>query len=145
MYIGARAFLLLSNDESNLSSVALSNHSCYIRGVWREPPTLNKHFWWDEIRSWDTTRLRKETELNRARKIYNLLSLRNKSLSNVQHFDGIDVKILPNMVEAVQRYSGLVNEQSEVEQDHNVKDLSIVYEVMRKWDKVFSLYGGRLD
>ena len=141
--LGARAFRLLVNDESNLNSVALSNHSCHIRGV--GPPTLNEHFWWDEIRSWDTTRLRKETELNRARKIYNILSLRNKSLSNVQHFDGIDVKILPNMVEAVQRYSGLVNEQSEVEQDHNVKDLSIVYEVMRKWDKVFSLYGGRLD
>ena len=46
------------------------------------------------------------------------------------------------MIEAVQRYSGsgLINEPSEVVQDHNVKDLSIVYEVMRKWDKVFSLY-----
>ncbi len=141
--VGARAFRLLLNDESNLNSVALSNHSCYIRGV--GPPTLNKHFWWDEIRSWDMIRLRKETELNRARKIYNLLSLRNDSLSNVQHFDGIDVEILPNMIEAVQKYSGLIFEQSEVERDHNVKDLSIVYEVMRKWDKVISLYGGRLD
>ncbi|KAL7454337.1 hypothetical protein ACHAWC_006938 [Mediolabrus comicus] len=146
--VGAGAFCLVLNDERNLNSAALSNHSCHIPGV--GPPSLNKNVLrqeWHEIRSWDMTRLRKETEMNRAQKIYNLLYSRNKSLTNVQHFDGIDVQILPNMVEAVQRYSGIISEQceGEVEQHYNAEDLSIVYEVMRKWDKVFSLYGGRLD
>ena len=141
--VGAGAFCLVLNDERNLNSAALSNHSCHIPGV--GPPSLNKNvLWqeWHEIRSWDMTRLRKETELNRAQKIYNLLYSRNKSLSNVQHFDGIDVQILPNMVEAVQRYSGIISEQceGEVEQHYNAEDLSIVYEVMQKWDNVFSLY-----
>ena len=69
--------------------------------------------------------------------------MRNKSIStsNVKYFDGIDVKILPFMLKAVQRYA------IEIHAYGSVKALSIVYEVMRKWDKVFPLYtdGGNND
>ena len=63
------------------------------------------------------------------------------STSNVQHFDDIDVKLLPSILEAVPRYASVVHPT-----DHHracycrVEPLSIVYEVMRKWDKVFPLY-----
>jgi hypothetical protein len=53
--------------------------------------------------------------------------------SNVQYFDDIDVKILPFMLKAVQRYAIVIHPYD------SVKALSIVYEVMRKWDKVFPL------
>ena len=56
------------------------------------------------------------------------------STSNVQHFDEIDVKILPFMLKAAQKYA------IEIHAYGSVKALSIVYEVMRKWDKVFPLY-----
>ena len=60
-------------------------------------------------------------------------------MSNVQHFDDIDVEVLPNMVEAVQKYANMLD-RSVDRYGGNVKSLSIVYEVMRKWDKAFPLY-----
>ena len=59
-------------------------------------------------------------------------------MSNVQHFGDIDVNVLPHMVEAVQTYAeaeaymGLAGIP--------LTALSIVYEVMRKWDKVLPVY-----
>ncbi len=81
---------------------------------------------------------------NRDRKIYSILSSRNKTISNVQHFDDIDVKLLPNVLESVQRYSKYATRWHK----HESKPLSIVYEVMRKWDKAFPLYksgAGNID
>ena len=136
--VGKESLRLALYDDRSLNSVSDSNHSCYIVGI------LLAFYWnksapWCEIRTWDVDDLRKETAMNRAQKIYRLLSSRNESLSNVQHFDDIDVKILPNMIEAVQRYwkSYLP-----------LNSLSIVYEVLRKWEKVFPLYnmeGGNTD
>jgi hypothetical protein len=63
------------------------------------------------------------------------------STSNVQHFDGIDVKILPFMLKAVQTYASVEHPDDRFLLGYfRVKALSIVYEVMRKWDKVFPLY-----
>ncbi len=135
-HVGKEAFCLVLHNDSNLNSIADSNHSCSVQGVGSD--------------CWTTNRLRKEggwhdapESFNRARKIYNLLSLRNKSMStsNVQYFDGIDVKILPFMLKAVQRYAIAIHPYE------YVAALSIVYEVMRKWDKVFPLYtdGGNND
>ena len=50
-------------------------------------------------------------------------------MSNVQHFGDIDVKLLPNVLEAVQKYSITLNDSD----DDIVQASSIVYEVMRKW------------
>uniref|UniRef100_A0A7S2L9Q1 Uncharacterized protein n=1 Tax=Skeletonema marinoi TaxID=267567 RepID=A0A7S2L9Q1_9STRA len=95
-------------DEASLNSVADSNHSCCIE-------TDNFSGNNDEDR-----------EINRAQKIYTLLSIRNKSMSNAQDFGYIDVKLLPNILEVVQKYS-----QSMSEDNYYVRDFSIVYEVMR--------------
>ena len=66
--------------------------------------------------------------------------------SNVQHFDDIDVKLLPLMIKAVQRYASVVHRHDHQRVDYcRVEPLSIVYEVMRKWDKVFPLYTNRGD
>ena len=55
-------------------------------------------------------------------------------MSNVQYFGDIDANILPHMVGAVQKYaSWQLNSEAE-------SDFVDVYEVMRKWDKVFPVY-----
>jgi hypothetical protein len=119
---GGEAFRLVVNDDSTLNSVADSNHSCSVYLSVNNSWNLNLYDSGNE--------LAKDLEKNRALKIYILLSSRNRSMSNVQHFGGMDIKMLPNMIEAVQRYAELAS----------VKELSIVYEVMRKWEEVFPLY-----
>ncbi len=128
---GKKAFDLVVHDDSSLNSIANTNHSCrvYVVGFGC----------WNEYRVWRDGAWRETPEsLNRARKIYNLLSTRNKSMSmsNVQHFDEIDIKLLPSILEAVQRYAIAIHRAGYV----RVEPLSIVYEVMRKWDKAFPLY-----
>jgi hypothetical protein len=127
---GGESFRLVLNDDSTLNSVSDSNHSCKIclDGI-NNPWKMHRVF--ESIND-----LSKERGENRGRKIYRLLSSRNKSISNVQHFGDIDVKILPEIVRAVQKYA-----KFQVETDGDfVRELSIVYELMRKWEKVFPLY-----
>jgi Leucine-rich repeat (LRR) protein len=121
--VGAEAFRIVLCDESSLNSVAGSNDSCSVYGF--------DDFCWTKNRS-------ELVDENRGRKIYSILSFRNKMMSNVQHFDDVDVKLLPKMLESVQRYSKYVVRGHK--HDSIVEALSIVYEVMRKWDKVFPLY-----
>jgi len=113
--VGDEALRRALCDETSLNSVADSNHSCCIE-------TDNFSGNNDEDR-----------EINRAEKIYGLLSSRNKTMSNVQDFGDIDVKLLPNILESVQKYSNYGDEDI-------VKASSIVYEIMRCWDKVSHLY-----
>jgi hypothetical protein len=115
--VGAEALCRALSDEISLNSIADSNHSCFIEEFTEENES--------EVR-----------EINRARKIYGLLSSRNETMSNVQYFGDIDLKLLPNVLEAVQKYSLRLRDGD----DDNVKASSIVYEVMRRWDKLSSLY-----
>ena len=128
--VGGESFRLVLHDDSTLNSVSDSNHSCKIclDGI-NNPWKMNRLY--ESINDLGIAR-----EMNRGRKIYKLLSSRHKSTSNVQHFGGIDVKILPDIVLAVQKYASC---QVETDVDF-VRELSIVYELMRKWDKVFPLY-----
>ena len=118
---GEVAFLSVLCDESSLNAAADSNHICIVYG----DTQLDLHSY----------NCLSDMEKNRARKVYALLSSRNKTMSNVQHFSDIDLKILPNMLAAVQKYSSDVQNY-----DPKVNPLSIVYEIMRKWDKVIPLY-----
>ena len=134
---GKEAFRPVLGDESNLNAAADSNHICCV----------HFDFACASLNYWN---LHDDEQINRGSKIYALLSLRNKTTSNTHHFGDIDMKILPNMLEAVQKYSNVTNEYLNAffshsvreERMHNVTALSIVYEVMRKWDKTFPLYNG---
>eukprot|EP00985_Skeletonema_marinoi_P005072 scaffold2191_cov92-Skeletonema_marinoi.AAC.5 len=108
--VGAESLRLALFDESSLNSVADSNHVCNIRLI----GTLALR--WKNVSE--------DMGQNRGRKIYRLLSSRNKTMSNVQHFGDVDVKLLPNMLDAVQKYSNDGGNDC-------VKAASIVYEMMR--------------
>ncbi len=137
--VGKEALRLVLQNDSSLNLIADSNHSCCV--------VLNQFDFWNvAFVGWNE----KPDSFNRARKIYNLLSKRNKSRStpNVQHFDDIDIKLLPSILEAVQRYASVVYSFDRHRPGYcRVEPLSIVYEVMRKWDIVFPLYtdGGDND
>ncbi len=138
---GYEALRLVLHNDSSLNSLADSNHSCVLEGV---------EFSWnvDRVRKNETWHEATES-FNRARKIYKLLSARNKSMStsNVQHFDDVDIKLLPSILEAVQSYASVVHPSDRHRAGYcRVEPLSIAYEVMRKWDKVFPLYtdGGNI-
>ena len=118
---GEEAFRSVLCDISGLNAASDSNHSCEVYAGSR----LN-------LSSYNSP-MGMNMQRNRARKIYALLSLRNDTTSNVQHFSDIDLKLLPNILQAMQKYSNYMREYSEV-------PLSIVYEIMRKWDKVTPLY-----
>jgi len=116
---GDALFCIAVCNESSLNSVADSNHSCMIETEYALDGNENE-----------------ERGINRAKKIYRLLSSRHKTMSNVQQFGDIDVKLLPNVLEAVQKYSNRF-----IDGDDDIgKAFSIVYEIMRCWDKVPSLY-----
>ncbi len=125
--VGEEALRVAVRNESSLNSVADSNHNCIIESE-------------DSINGNESD----SRKINRARKIYALLSSRNETMSNVQHFGDIDVKLLPNILETVQKYSNTTyvfsNTTRVWESRVYVKALSIVYEVMRRWDKVSPLY-----
>ncbi len=122
-------------DNSSLNAVADLNHTCSIDVGWSAPD-------YDEI--FDDWNSHEKKQVNRGRKIYNILSSRNKTMSNAQHFGNIEVKILPNMLAAVHKYYDASTEydltNDMYKHDPKVEPLSIAYEIMRKWDKVFPLY-----
>ncbi|KAK1739037.1 leucine-rich repeat protein [Skeletonema marinoi] len=118
--VGAESLRLALFDESSLNSVADSNHVCNIRLI----GTLALR--------WNNSS--QDMGQKRGKKIYRLLSDRNETMSNVQHFGDIDVKLLPNMLDAVQKYSNDGGNDC-------VKAASIVYEMMRFWDQVTPFIG----
>ena len=119
-------------DGSSLNSAANSNHCCF----------LHDHMEYLDSNPNFSNCMRD----NRGRKIYCLLSSRHKTMSNVQHLDDLSVKVVPNIIEAVQNYGKIVDENV-----HNggicvddpsqviVRSLSLVFEIM-KWHKVIDLY-----
>ena len=124
------AFRSVLFDESSLNAAADSNHCCYLYELGFESQfNLNR---------------RPGQYYNRGRKIYKLLSSRNRTMSNTKHFDDVDVKTLPYMLENIQAYETTLesnmSDGAEYNDDLTVACLSIVYEIMRKWDKVFCLY-----
>ena len=129
--VGAEALCRVLWDSSSLNAAADTNHCCKIDMGISSGLTYARIF--------DDWNNHEEEQINRGMTIYHLLSSRHKTMSNVQYFGDIDVKLLPNMLAAVQKYYDasmeyLTNKMTEAD------SLSIVYEIMRKWDKAFPLY-----
>ena len=129
----AQVFRPVMFDDSSLNAAADSNHICFLGDctIHESHFILNNSY---------------ERYVNRGEKIYSLLSSRHRTMSNTQYFSDMDVKILPNMLDSIQRYEMIAQSSKDADtldenqHDVTVGSLSIVYEVMRKWEKVFCLY-----
>lgn len=76
----------------------------------------------------------------RQKKIYSVLSSRNRELSNVEHFENIHVKLLPNMLNSIQNYSNYHEDDDISQVRGHVQPLSIVYEVCRNWEESIAVF-----
>eukprot|EP00579_Thalassiosira_antarctica_P003598 CAMPEP_0201904696 /NCGR_PEP_ID=MMETSP0902-20130614/56131_1 /ASSEMBLY_ACC=CAM_ASM_000551 /TAXON_ID=420261 /ORGANISM="Thalassiosira antarctica, Strain CCMP982" /LENGTH=264 /DNA_ID=CAMNT_0048438791 /DNA_START=83 /DNA_END=878 /DNA_ORIENTATION=+ len=82
-----------------------------------------------------------EPKALRGKKIYSVLSSRNRECSNVHYLEGAPVEFLPDMFGAIQQYSEYhLQDNSPWQDDDDVNALSIVFEIVRWWDKGFSVY-----
>ena len=130
--IGFTALRNAVYDPTSLNTVSDSNHTCYISNV---------DFGDNALQNFSPSNTN-----NRARKMYYLLSLRNREGSNVNHLnlefgdendDEDSIKLVPKVLDSVIHYSH--------EQEGNaawVPPLSIMFEVMRSW-KMPELYERR--
>ena len=120
--------------DSKLNAVAESNHTCVI------------HYTGDERLNCEINGGKESGNLigpkaARGKKIYYVLSSRNRECSNVHYLEGVPVEFLPNMFMAIQQYSEYhLQDKSPSQDDNDVNALSIVFEIVRRWDKGFSVY-----
>jgi len=138
--VGWAALRKVEFDDSSLNAAADSNHKCAIQ----YPPDGS-----EAIEGVDTSEMNDNPQSQvhlasyyvRQKKIYSVLSKRNRELSNVGHFEDVPVEILPNMLHSIQRYSHYrVGDQDISQGSGDVKPLSIVYEVCRNWDESLSAF-----
>ena len=117
-------------DPASLNSMSDCNHTCRIEGIDLDSVLGNRP---------ETTPLD-----NRRRKLYHLISLRNREGSNVRHLnsefgdedeDEVTLKLVPRVLERVHCYSNGYRADT-------VRPLSITYEILRGW-KMPELYEQR--
>ena len=135
--IGEEALGKALYNPTSLISLSDCNHTCRIHG-------LN----WSADIPFDP--LGYTPKENRARKLYHLLSARNREGSNVCHFNlefgdenenDESLKLVPKVLESVQRYAV---SQSCGECIDYLPPLSVVYEILRGW-KMPELYEKRCN
>eukprot|EP00578_Thalassiosira_sp_NH16_P022219 CAMPEP_0181082820 /NCGR_PEP_ID=MMETSP1071-20121207/3825_1 /TAXON_ID=35127 /ORGANISM="Thalassiosira sp., Strain NH16" /LENGTH=489 /DNA_ID=CAMNT_0023164431 /DNA_START=39 /DNA_END=1508 /DNA_ORIENTATION=+ len=135
---GLNALKVALFDGTSLSSAADSNHTCYIdieriddhTNSLVQTGVINFPLDADEYDNPDTQYAPKAC---RQKKIYSLLSMRNRDCSNAHYLDEVPVEIMPEMLIAIQEYA------RHCDVDVDVKALSIVFEIMRRWDKALSI------
>ena len=117
-------------DSMSLNSAADSNHTCYISPVSK----FNGNTDIGKLTLYEPKQVRQK-------KVYRIISSRNRKCSNVKHFDGVPVELLPEILTSIQQYSEYhLGDNAPPKCDESADSLSVVYEIMRWWDKSVSVY-----
>ena len=137
---GWKALRKAEFDDSSLNAAADSNHTCAIK----YPPDGSK-----AIERVDTSEMNGNrscetifgSKFVRQKKIYSVLSLRNRDFSNVKHFEDVPVETLPYMLQSIQEYSNYRDGGADISQVRgHVNPLSIVYEICRNWEDSLAVF-----
>ncbi|EJK76693.1 hypothetical protein THAOC_01531, partial [Thalassiosira oceanica] len=116
-------------DDSSLNAVADSNHVCIIEGMGFHLPGGSGYYY---VRR---TRKSYDPKQSRARKIFHLLSQRNKQGTNAHHLEaemgGDTLKVVPLALAAIQVYKLPWNRGF---RGAAGAKLSIMYELVRSWN-----------
>jgi len=121
-------------DKTSLNSASDSNHTCTIGG--NDLGSVNGNVKNQEV----------FYPVNiRQKKVYSILSARNRTLSNVDHFDDdMPVELLPNILTTIERYAKYheTNEEDDAppRDSQDVKPLSVVFEILQRWDKSLAVF-----
>jgi len=137
---GWKALRKAEFDNTSLNAAADSNHTCNIK----YPPDG------DEIEGLDVSEMNGDKKHTKAfdpkyvrqKKIYSVLSSRNRDGSNVGHFEDVTVELLPDMLDSIQKYSNYRVEDEDISQvvRGHVHPLSIVYEICRNWEESIAVF-----
>jgi len=119
---GQDAIMKTIYDSTSLNSVSDCNHTCCVQFNDDYRCRLNE---------------RGDKLVNRRRKLYRLLSSRNREGSNVYHLnlefgDDEPLALLPKVLGGVYRYSQSIASLDPLRAD-TVQPLSIMYEILRSW------------
>ena len=119
--IGIRVLANVVHDSTSLNAAYNCNHTCNFEGL-------------DLVDNIPVNSYHIGRKDNRARKIYHLLSLRNREGSNVHHLslefddkDDTSLKLVPKVLESVHRY------HANLHIPKYVYPLSIMYEILSSW------------
>ena len=128
-------------DDTSLNAAANSNHTCCI-----DFPSDDDD---DEDQFLDVLEMNDSGDSDycfipkyvRQKKVYSLLSSRNRNCCNVEYLEDVPFELLPDMLRSIQQYSKYyVRKNAPVQNSHDVKPLSIVYEMCRYWDESLAVY-----
>jgi len=135
---GWTALINAQFDSTSLNLTADMNHTCIIDG----DPTQTPHsISRDVVNEFALGRSYCTSRSTRAKKLYSILSTRNKTNSNVQYFDKLPIELLPDMLESIKKYSEYhFGDETPRKAQSDVKPISIVYEILRKWDEALSAF-----
>ena len=133
-------------DKTSLNSAADSNHTCNI-----DFPLNLKYDLVREINGEESSEHYYDPDYVRKKKIYNVLSARNRSRSIVDHFDeDMPVELLPGMLMSIQKYADYhVLDETDTDEDkeatppqdiRDVKPVSIMFEILQRWDKSLAVF-----
>ena len=124
--VGRDALQKAAFDPTSFNTVADSNHSCSIEGIDLGGGNVPTNWHVDS------------PKVNRARKIYSLLSSRHREGVNVHHldteFEDDSLKFVPKVLESIH-----INAEYARGYKGNVHPLSVMYEVLQSW-KMPTLY-----
>ena len=126
-------------DDTSLNSAADSNHTCAIKY-----PSGG-----DEIQGLDTSDMNGDINSGhcfapmyvRQKKIYSVLSSRNRECSNVGYFDDVPVEFLPDILSSIERYSEYnIHDHAPPQGANDVKPISLMFEILQRWDKSLAVF-----
>eukprot|EP00956_Cyclotella_meneghiniana_P029395 scaffold70984_cov36-Cyclotella_meneghiniana.AAC.1 len=110
-------------DPTSLNAAYNSNHRCRLYNMGVKP----------NICRFNTC---DDSTLNKRKKIFTLLSKRNRRRENASFFerDGIGIKHIPRILSLLKPFSDHhLHDEKGIQGDDEVKPLSIIYEIMRDW------------
>lgn len=141
--IGWSALRKAEFDDTSLNAAFNSNHTCNIN----YPQGHDNR---DVIEGVDVSEMNGDIWCTKAfaprfvrqKKLYSVLSSRNRDCSNVGNFDDdMPVKLLPHMLHSIHRFSSYHNGGADISQVRgHVHPLSLVYELCRHWEKSLSVF-----
>ena len=124
-------------DKTSLNTAADSNHICDIDF----PDDDNEY---EDVRNinGDDSPVIFYQKYIRRKKIYTILSARNRSLSNVDHFDeDMPIELLPDVMRSIEKYSNYhVHTRAPQQGSADVNPLSIMFEILQRWDKSLAVF-----
>eukprot|EP00956_Cyclotella_meneghiniana_P008440 scaffold11362_cov37-Cyclotella_meneghiniana.AAC.2 len=118
-------------DQTSLNSAYDSNHLCHLE-------ILSPQFQTHPVSKFNKY---EDPTLNRRKKIYHILSTRNRNRENAAYFEYDDIGIIhmPRILALLKPFSEHHLDDKEGKEDDEVEPLSIAYEITRDW-KMPELY-----